>query len=463
MSSAAQRAQSEAPERSALEAELARALSRARDSGGICLISAPAPLAKSERLLLGTSEDALAWAAPGRFELAALGEVAAVSGEGSGRFHTVQRGAAELLPQVSTTAVAGAEPLPARLFGGFSFTGEAPQSEIWAPFGAARFVLPSLGYVRDGERATLFVSARAAELDSAAARERVLERVLSALALLESTSEPEAPRPTSADAIRERPPEEWYALVEAIRDEIARGALEKVVLARRLSVDLVEPADPAVVLGRLRDEARGTRFLLRRAQSSFVGATPERLARKQGLVVETEAVAGSMSADREGAQRLLESAKDYAEHACVVREILRALAPISSSVEHPERPELHQLRHVVHLRSRVTATLREPRHLIELVARLHPTPAVGGVPVDRALAWIASHEPDERGWYAGPFGWFDARGDGEMVVALRSGVLAARAAHLYAGSGIVERSKPGAEFTETRWKLAALLSALGVT
>lgn len=462
MNSAAHRAPSEAPERSALEAELAVALTRARDAGGICLISLPAPLAKSERLLAGTRDDALAWAAPGRFELAALGEVAAVSGEGSSRFDAVQRGAAELLPEVVAAGIAGADALPPRLFGGFSFTGEAPKSELWAPFGAARFVLPSLGYWRDGERATLFVSARAAELDSAAARERVLERALSALTALESQSEPSAPRPTSAEAIRERPAEEWNALVEAIRGEIARGVLEKVVLARRLSVDLAEPADPALVLGRLRDEAQGTRFLLRRAGSSFLGATPERLARKRGLTLETEAVAGSMSADREGAQRLLESTKDSAEHAFVVREILRALAPISSAIEQPERPELHQLRHVVHLRSKVTATLREPRHLLDLVARLHPTPAVGGVPVDRALAWIASHEPDERGWYAGPFGWFDAAGDGEMVVALRSGVLAARSAHLYAGSGIVERSKPGAEFTETRWKLAALLSALGV-
>jgi isochorismate synthase EntC len=82
--------------------------------------------------------------------------------------------------------------------------------------------------------------------------------------------------------------------------------------------------------------------------------------------------------------------------------------------------------------------------------------------VQPALAWIAQHEPDERGWYAGPFGWFDGRGDGEMAVALRSGVLAGATAHLYAGSGIVAHSNPSAEFTETRWKLAALLSALGV-
>lgn len=452
-------------ERHALEAELSETLVRARTAGGIALISLPAPLVKAERLLVGTKGDALAWAAPGRFELAAVGETAALSGEGPGRFQEVVRGAGELFARLSEYRVFGADAVPARLFGGFSFTGEAPKSDLWAPFGAARFVLPSLGYFREGERASLFLSVRATELSTAAERDRVIVRALDSLDSLETETLPKVPRPTSADAIRERPAEEWNALVEAIRREIERGELEKVVLSRRLSVELADAPDPAHVLGRLREEAPGcTRFLLRHEGASFIGATPERLARKQGQVLKTEAVAGSMSAlDREGGQRLLQSAKDSAEHAFVVREIVRALTPLSSALEHAERPELHQLRHVLHLRTKVTATLREPRHLLELVERLHPTPAVGGVPTDRALAWIVDHEPDERGWYAAPFGWFDGRGDGEMAVALRSGVLAGNMAHLYAGSGIVDRSKPSAEFTETRWKLAALLSALGVS
>ncbi len=463
MSSVAQRAPFAPAGWSALEAELSGALSRARPAAALAFVSLPAPLAPPERLLAGTTEDALAWAAPGRFELAALGEAASLSGEGADRFQAVERGATELFARIDATGVGGAEALPVRVFGGFSFTGEAPRSEIWAPFGGGRFVLPSLGYVRKDERASLFVCARASELDTATARERVLERAFNALATLETPRELSAPTPAASDAIRERPVEEWNALVEAIRAEIERGSLEKVVLARRLSVALAEACDPALVLSRLREQAPAcTRFLLRRAGSSFLGATPERLAKKQGLTLETEAVAGSMSADREGAQRLLESAKDSAEHAFVVREIVRALTPIASSLEHAERPELHRLRHVVHLRTKVTATLREPRHLLDLVSRLHPTPAVGGVPVAPALAWIARHEPDERGWYSGPFGWFDGSGDGEMAVALRSGVLAGTAAHLYAGSGIVAHSNPVAEFTETRWKLAALLAALGV-
>ena len=236
------------------------------------------------------------------------------------------------------------------------------------------------------------------------------------------------------------------------------------MLARRVSVELPRPLDPAHVLGRLRGEApESTRFLVRRNGSVFLGATPERLAKRSGASLQTEAVAGSISTlDREAARHLLESSKDLAEHALVVREIVRALEPLAEHIEAPERPELCELRHVLHLRTRIEATLKDAPHLLEVVERLHPTPAVGGVPTGRALEWIAANERDERGWYAGPVGWFDLAGDGEMAVALRSGVLEETRAHLYVGAGIVEHSLPQAELAETRWKLQTLLSALGI-
>lgn len=461
---------SETPtDRSALRAALREGLEEAAGGSGIALVALPAPVVPFEKLLAGTEDDALAWSVPGRFELAALGETAALTAEGPERFQQVAGAAAELFARLHPVGVAGAAPPPLRLFGGFSFTGEQPRSGLWGPLGAARFVLPALGYLRDlrdGGRATLFVSARADELRRPSVLENVLERALAALAKL-SAQDPEIPSAGSDGAggsITERPTDEWHRLVEAIGREIARGELEKVVLARRVVVDLQREPDPALVLARLREEApECARFLLRRESTSFLGATPEWLARKHGAMLETEAVAGSMSAqDRQGARRLLESAKDSAEHAFVVREIVRALEPLASRLDYPPEPALHELRHVIHLRTKIVATLKDSTHLLDIVERLHPTPAVGGVPTDRALEWIRTHEPDERGWYAGPFGWFDAKGDGEMAVALRSGVVRGREAHLFVGSGIVQRSAPAAEFAETRWKLAGLLAALGV-
>jgi isochorismate synthase EntC len=159
---------------------------------------------------------------------------------------------------------------------------------------------------------------------------------------------------------------------------------------------------------------------------------------------------------------LLESGKDSREHEFVVSEILRLLGPLTSELT-PGKREVHRLRTVLHLRTPIRGRLREASHVLELVGKLHPTPAVGGVPTAAAIEFITRHEPDERGWYAGPVGWFDAAGDGRFVVALRSGVVTGQHAELYAGAGIVRDSNAPSEFDETRWKLAALLGALGVS
>jgi isochorismate synthase len=441
------------------ESTLAEALAETRADIGTKLLTLPAPVAPVETLLFGTSEDAVSWAAPSGFELAALGTAQALEGSGATRFRRIAQLGSELLARSRSVGLLGAAPHTAKLFGGFSFMAEPPRSETWQRFGEARFVLPELAYVVEGGTARLVVA-----VTGDTRRDALLERATRAFVALGRGGDANL-GPGANEVRRSAHPEaEWAALVEAARGEIARGTLEKVVLARRVAVELAEAPDVALVLGRLRQQAHDcTRFLVRQSGATFLGATPEWLARKRGTTLETAAVAGSMSAlDREGAARLLESGKDRAEHAIVLREILRALSPLASSIEHGDQPELYQLKHVLHLRSRIRATLRGNPHLLHVVEVLHPTPAVGGVPTAHALEWIRSHEPDERGWYAGPVGWFDAQGDGEMAVALRSGVLSNRVAELYAGAGIVDRSLAAAEFTETRWKLASLLGALGV-
>ena len=122
---------------------------------------------------------------------------------------------------------------------------------------------------------------------------------------------------------------------------------------------------------------------------------------------------------------------------------------------------IRALRHVLHLYTPFRATLRAPRHVLELAARLHPTPAVGGTPTGVAVDWITRREPAPRGWYASPVGWFDLDGDGELAVAIRSGVLVGSRAHLWIGAGIVAGSDPDRELAETESKLRAILGALG--
>jgi len=137
------------------------------------------------------------------------------------------------------------------------------------------------------------------------------------------------------------------------------------------------------------------------------------------------------------------------------------LAPLATRLEVEPAARVIRLRHIQHLVTLVSGRLREQAGILDLVERLHPTPAVGGAPRELALALLEEEERLDRGWYAGPVGWLDRRGDGEFVVAIRSGVVNGASASLFTGCGIVADSEPAREWDESEVKLRALASALG--
>lgn len=380
---------------------------------------------------------------------------------GPDRFDAVRSAADRLWPRIEAVPAGGAEAVPPRLFGGFSFLPSSPPAP-WRAFGAATFVLPRLVYVPvpagtgapAGPR--LAVAVLAADVDEPGRLQALVRRVLT---LLVDGRTNGARPPSPVETGDAPPPEAWERAVASIRRRIRSGGAEKIVAARKREIRFDGGVDPVGVLRALgADTAAEARFAFRHGAATFLGATPERLISRRGPAVATEALAGSAGAER--APELLDNPKDAAEHAYVVRAIARALEPLCDSLEYPATPGIRRLRHVVHLRTPFTGRLSSPVHVLELVRRLHPTPAVGGTPGEAALEWIAANEPWSRGWYASPVGWFDAQGDGDFVVALRSALLDGARAHLYAGAGIVRDSEPGAELAETEVKLRTVSEAL---
>jgi menaquinone-specific isochorismate synthase len=267
------------------------------------------------------------------------------------------------------------------------------------------------------------------------------------------------PSPVSARRVDEVDRKAWSHQVEAIRSRIREGQFDKVVAARHCVVELENGARSLDVLKRLEERFAGcTRFALWRGEAAFLGATPELLISRRGARVLSEALAGSTA--RGEAARMMESAKERAEHQLVVNAILRGLEPFCSSLHSDSEPSVRELPNLLHMQTAIEGRLREPTHVLSLVRALHPTPAVGGVPTGRAIRWIVDHEALERGWYSAPVGWADAEGDGEFVVALRSGLLRDGKAWVYAGAGIMADSDPDAEYAETELKMLALLGAL---
>jgi isochorismate synthase len=254
--------------------------------------------------------------------------------------------------------------------------------------------------------------------------------------------------------------------VRAAKETIARGDLEKVVLARAVRL-AGRPRAPVPLVAALRELEPGCLAFAIVAPDgkAFVGATPERLVRRRGERALTGALAGSAprgssaEADEARAAALLASKKDRSEHALVVEAVRTALAP-AGRISRPRGPRVLRLAQVQHLFTPMSVALSRPASVLELGARLHPTPAVAGTPRAAALAHLRETEPLDRGWYAGAVGWMDATGDGELAVSIRSALLDGRDAWLFAGAGIVAGSDPASEWDETEVKLRAMARAL---
>jgi isochorismate synthase len=199
----------------------------------------------------------------------------------------------------------------------------------------------------------------------------------------------------------------------------------------------------------------------------LVGASPELLVSRSGTTVRSNPLAGSAARsgdpdeDRALGEALAASAKDREEHAIVVDAIATALRPLCRDLRWDREPVLLATPNVWHLSTRFEGELREPAPtVVDLVAILHPTPAIAGAPTREAVALIRELEPFERGAYAGPVGWIDADGDGVWAIALRCAELVGARAILAAGAGIVAGSQPEDEVEETERKFRAFLDAL---
>jgi isochorismate synthase len=283
---------------------------------------------------------------------------------------------------------------------------------------------------------------------------------------LDALTDPAPPRPgpgrfTVASA---RPPEDWCDAVAAATALIRSGRLEKVVLAREITVEADAPIDVAAVVRRLRLGFPGCYVF---QVDGFVGASPELLVARHGAAVTSQPMAGTAPrrgdpvADADAVARLQASPSYRHEHQVTIDAVYDALVPFCSYLDFEAEPSVVALPNVTHLATTVAGQLSSPTpSVLELVAALHPTPAVCGRPRAAALEVIDELEGFDRGPYAGAVGWTDRHGNGEWAVAIRSAVIDGRHARVFGGNGIVGDSDPATELVETRAKLQAVLGVL---
>lgn len=253
------------------------------------------------------------------------------------------------------------------------------------------------------------------------------------------------------------------AVASAVR-AIADGEVTKVVLARMLIAHGSRAFDRRALIALLRAaEPDAITF----AVQGMIGATPELLVDRRGASVRSVPLAGTArrrtdpAEDEAAGRALLASAKDRAEHAIVADTIADDLSALCAKLDVPETPVLQPTASLWHLATPIEGTLADPATTaLDLVAAMHPTPAVCGAPRDAALGLIRRLEGFDRTLYAGAVGWMTADGDGEWAIALRCAEVRGRLAMLFAGAGIVAGSDPDLELAETDAKLQPMLRAL---
>jgi len=440
------------------------------------------PGASPLEFLRGTSGARGFWAQGERW-IAHTGALVVIAADpGPDRFQQVRDAATGAVGAPGPTWPTDADPRlagPLRFYGGFSFQDEPGSSHLWLGFPPGLFHLPAVELEGDEEGVLLRVRAIWSEGEHEDALRQRLETRASELAeaLSRSPLEASSTQSRSPDSVTPSPEPSvmatdgsvWQASVERVIEAIDAGRVVKVVLARTLDVRPPVDIDPITVLGHLWEANRGTRvfFFEPRPGRVVLGASPETVATLRHGMFHATAVAGSIrpGANEEEqaglADSLLSSSKDRAEHSIAVDDMLERLDHVAEGVRAEPEPHVLALPAIQHLESEISARVPRGTTVLEVLAALHPTPAVCGFPRDQAQELLAQEEGFERGWYAGPVGWFDLEGDGVFAPALRSAVLSEGSWRLFAGAGIVDGSGPDAEWTETAIKLETVLRALG--
>ena len=377
-------------------------------------------------------------------------------------------------------------------FGGFAFDPDNQHTQLWSGFPDGLLILPRflLRYSKNATTLSISILLRA-EDDVEQHFENVNQEIEHLLKTIRSVVKGEevgrpqgSPLHVKDDTICRgdpcglptssiqdtMPAAEWRQKVAEVAHDIRNGLFEKVVLARSVQVTPQTGVSFEIssVLSRLRQSYPGTYiFAMQRGARFFIGATPERLVQAQNGMIHTMALAGSaprgttQEEDEQLGTELLRSEKNGIEHGVVVAMVRKALLAHCSTVHVSDTLHLLKLKNVQHLETPIDAELLPGRCILDVMADLHPTPAVGGFPREEALATIRRVEQLDRGWYAGPLGWIGAGGHGEFAVALRSGLVAEHEATLFAGCGIVGDSDPQSEYTESCLKLQGMLRGLG--
>lgn len=435
------------------------------------------PLACLEMLSDTKNDFSFYWEKPNQqLALSAGGALSVLrNSDGSNRFQAIAKQVNDMEQHSSSYSAIEHSLSGIHFLGGFSFFDNVT-SPWWKTFGTESLTVPKWLLIRDGKLGLLTISLKNKSEDNQSSILKKLEQQLQRFQQLFHI-DTEFPEFTyGSQAIDEKKESdnldharsEWTNMVEDAKKLINKKKFNKIVLAREVISETASPVSPTRILNTLRDQYPSCYiFLVKNKEGkAFLGSSPERLVSFKKNYLLTDSLAGSVSRGKTATEDihlekfLLNSSKNRREHQYVTSSIEKNLLPFIRKIERADRPDVKKLKNVQHLYTPLRAWLKKDTKWFSILEQLHPTPAVGGHPRDEAVSYIKKLENFDRGWYAGPVGWFNLNGGGEFAVAIRSSLIDGNCVRAYAGCGIVEDSDPQAEWEETNLKLMPILSAL---
>ena len=352
-----------------------------------------------------------------------------------------------------------------KYFGGIAFSQTNKLDKFWKNFGRFYFVLPRFEIYNNHEKSFMAVNiCNEQNIDFG----KVSSNVLSKLEKINFNTSGEEKQDIKIINRTDLPDKKtWVYNIGSVVKKIKETDTQKIVLARKTIFESQEPVKPLLVLKMLKIENKHTYdFYMQPDETvSFLGCSPERLFKKTGRQILSEALAGSLTygnnrqKNRSSEKLLLSSEKDIEEHQYVYDEIHKELLSLCEEIEVLNKKDILTLSYVQHIYSRFEGLLKSSKQIPEIISTLHPTPAVFGFPVEGLTNEIKKYELFDRGWYASPFGWI-SKDNADFTVSIRSGLINGKTISLFSGAGIVKGSIPELEWDEIENKIYHFLKIL---
>lgn len=358
------------------------------------------------------------------------------------------------------TNISGAIKKDIPLFvGGMKFPIKSNE-ELWNDFQIEKWFVPRVLVLRKLDKYYLVINFLYSDFNSS----RLIDEINKFL-FIKKELDPHRSPIGAIGTIEEGFYENWDFIVNTALSNIKKEKITKVVLARRKKVNLNHsPCIREIIFSLENNYPECYIFSYKVNNSIFFGATPERLARIENGIIETDAMAGSIkrgideTEDNFLVHKILKDKKEIEEHRAVVDYLLDKLSFISDNIEFNKQPLVKKLSNIQHLWVSFKAKLKKEVSILTAIKQIFPTPAVCGYPKENALEIIEELEEFDRGMYAGIIGWFNNEGTGDFAVPIRSALIKENTLYAYAGCGIVEGSNSLNEYKETELKFKPIIS-----